>query len=118
VLEVVDRLLDVQAGDEPVVILQADEGPFPDAYRRNETNFDWLSATPDQVQQKFGILNALYLPGVDGGQAGVTPRLSPVNEFRVVFNAYFDADLPLLPDVTFLSPNNRRWSEFVEYPRP
>jgi hypothetical protein len=28
------------------------------------------------------------------------PRLSPVNSFRVVFNTYFGARLPLLPDRT------------------
>jgi hypothetical protein len=70
------------------------------------------------VQEKFGILNAYYLPGVDPASAGLNDRISPVNSFRIVFNAYFGADLPLLPDQTYLSPDKSRLYEFTLYPRP
>lgn len=118
VLTALDRLLDGPQDQQPIVILQADEGPWPVRFTVNERGFDWLSATPDEIQQKFGILNALHLPGVDAAAAGVTDSLSPVNEFRVVFNAYFQANLPLLPDVTYLSPDYARMYDFVRYDRP
>ena len=118
VLEVLDRLLAVPRGEEPVIILQADEGEFPVEYARSQVDFDWLRARPDQIQQKYGILNAFRLPGVDPRAVGVHDRITPVNAFRIVFNAYFDARLPLLPDITYLSPDYRRMFDFVPYERP
>jgi hypothetical protein len=41
-----------------------------------------------------------------------------VNAFRILFNAYFGADLELLPDVTYLSPDTDHMYDFVEYERP
>jgi hypothetical protein len=115
ILEMVDRLLDVPAGQEPVIILQADEGPYPDRFRTIGNPFQWFSATPEEVGQKFGILNALYLPGVDSRAAGMTDHTSPVNNFRIVMDAYFGADLPLLPDITYLSRDVYHPYELREY---
>jgi hypothetical protein len=118
VLAAIDELLDVPSGDEPVIILQADEGPFPARFASEERDFQWLEATPEELQQKFGILNAYHLPGVDPAELGFHERISPVNAFRIVFNAYFGADLPLLPDTVYLSPDFDRMYDFVEYERP
>jgi hypothetical protein len=117
VLAAIDALLDVPAGEEPIIILQADEGPWPTAFSRNQRHFQWLDASAEEILQKFGILNAFHLPGVDAADAGITDRTSPVNEFRIIFNSYFGSDLPLLPDETYLSPDYARMYEFVEYPR-
>ncbi len=43
------------------------------------------------LKQKFGILNAFYLPDVDNDI--LYPTITPVNTFRVVFNLYFEAIL-------------------------
>jgi hypothetical protein len=119
ILSLVDRALDVPAADEPVIILQADEGPYPTRFADDPDEFDWLEdATPEEIFQKYGILNAMHLPGVDPEAAGVHDRMSPVNTFRIVFNAYFDADLPLLPDRVYLTPNFARMYDFTEYERP
>lgn len=114
VLAAVDRLLSDSI--DPIIILQADEGPFPAAFSEDQMHFDWLKATPEEISQKFGILNAIHLPGVDPADYGFTDRTTPVNEFRVVFNAMFGTDLPLLPDVTYLSPDYARMYDFVPYP--
>jgi hypothetical protein len=53
-------------------------------------------------------------PGTSAIPAG---RTSPVNEFRIVMNAYFDADLPILPDRVWLSPDYARMYDFVEHRR-
>jgi len=117
ILAMVDRLLDAPPGEEPIIILQGDEGPFPQRYRTIGAGFQWFSATEDEVAQKFGILNALHLPGVDGSTVGLTDRTSPVNNFRVVLDAYFGADLPLLPDVTYLSRDHANPYVLQEYRR-
>jgi hypothetical protein len=114
VLAAVDRLL--SDPNDPIIILQADEGPYPKAFTKDPKDFDWLSATPAEISQKFGILNAMHLPGVDPADFGFTEHTSPVNEFRIVFNAVFGADLPLLPDTTYLSPDYARVYDFVPYP--
>jgi hypothetical protein len=117
VLQMLDRLLAVPQAERPVIVLQADEGPFPDGYRFGGADFPWLEATPAEVAHKFGILNALHLPGIHPAESGVTDRTSPVNNFRIVLNAYFDADLPLLPDVSYLSTDHDRPYQLTEYPR-
>jgi hypothetical protein len=116
-LQLVDRMLDVPPGEEPIIVLQADEGPYPPRFQRERANFDWLTAQPDELLEKYGILNALYLPGVDPEAAGIHPRLSPVNTFRIVFAEYFGADLPILPDRVYLTPNYARMYDFVEHVR-
>ena len=119
ILQLVDRALDAPDGEEPVIILQADEGPYPPRFARERGTFDWLEqAEPDEILQKYGILNAMHLPGVDPAAAGIHDRLSPVNTFRIVFSEYFGADLPLLPDTVWLTPDYARMYDFTEYERP
>lgn len=84
------------APSPPVVIIQGDEGPYPQG--TGGDTFDWRTATHSRLLEKTGILNAYYLPGVD--TRSLYPGISPVNSFRVVFNTYFGASLPLLPDRT------------------
>jgi hypothetical protein len=118
ILDVVDQALDVPRSEEPMIILQADEGPYPGRFAREPETFDWLEATPEEIQEKYGILNAMYLPGVDAVDAGIHDGMSPVNTFRIVFNEYFGAELPLLPDRVYLTPSYARMYDFTEYERP
>lgn len=119
VLELVDQLRGTSDGENAIIILQADEGPYPDRFQRERAEFDWLDeATPDEVLEKHGILNAFHLPGVDADEAGIHDRISPVNTFRIIFNEYFGAGLELLPDVVYLSPDYSRMYDFTEYERP
>jgi len=78
---------------QPIVILQADEGPRPVA------NFTPRNSVGD-LRARFGILNAYYLPGVD--TSVLYPTITPVNSFRIVLNLYFDTNLELLPDRNFV----------------
>jgi hypothetical protein len=45
-------------------------------------------------------LLAYYLP--DNGNAKLYPNISPVNSFRLIFDQYFGANYPLLPDLTYI----------------
>jgi len=114
-LALIDRLLSDPT--DPVIALQSDEGPWPARFAEGWKTFDWLSATDEEISQKFAILNAIHLPnGVDPREHGFTDRTSPVNEFRIVFNAVFGADMPLLKDMTYLSPDFAHMYDFVPYP--
>lgn len=84
----------------PVIILQADEGPYPNRFLKDTTNFEWRQATRDELRQKFGILNAYYLPGVETTKV-LYPEITPVNTFRIIFNEYFKEQLPLLEDINY-----------------
>lgn len=89
-------ILDVPADEQPIVVLQADEGPQPRRYDSDEGGFRWDLATPEELDEKFGILNAFFLPGPEAPMP--YDGISPVNAFRLVLGGYFGADLPLLPD--------------------
>ena len=84
----------------PVIILQSDEGPYPDDFRKDTANFEWRQATKDELREKFGILNAYYLPGVETKNV-LYPEITPVNSFRIVFNEYFKEQLPKLDDFSY-----------------
>ena len=44
--------------DRPVILIQADEGPYPD---RDET-VAWQDAPAEELRIKTGIFNAYYFP--------------------------------------------------------
>jgi hypothetical protein len=67
----------------PVIILQGDHGMHLFTYSRLDN------------------LMAYYLPGV--AKNLVYPSITPVNTFRLVFNAYFDGRYPLLKDASYQS---------------
>ena len=102
----VDRLLDRPEDEQPIIIIQADEGPYPTAYARNTITYDWSTASSEELEIKYGILDAMYLPGAEAPV--LPPSMSSVNTFRLVLGAYFGADLPLLPDRSFTSASKLR----------
>ncbi|HEY1332121.1 MAG TPA: sulfatase-like hydrolase/transferase [Actinomycetota bacterium] len=87
----VDALLSRPPERQPVIVIQSDEGPYP-----GEPTSWSASPNPITLEQKFDILNAYYLPGLE--RTGLYPTVTPVNTFRVILDSYFGAQLPLLPD--------------------
>jgi hypothetical protein len=59
VLDWLDALFAVPADQRPIVIIQADEGPFPPNYVQHEAVFDWTTATPEEHEHKYGIQSAI-----------------------------------------------------------
>jgi hypothetical protein len=118
-LEVIDTIVaGVEPGEpDPIIILAADEGPWPPGFRADQEDFQWLEASDEDIAWKFGILNTYRMPGVDLEALGFYDRISPVNAFRILFNAYFGTHYDPLPDVTYLSPDYDHMYDFVEYPR-
>jgi len=90
-LEVVDAILG-HSLVPPIIILQGDHGPG--------SRFDMLSLERVScLRERFSIFNAYYFP--DQKYDSLHPTITPVNSFRVIFNAYFGADLPLLDDRSY-----------------
>ncbi len=107
-----EPLLALPEAQRPIIIIQADEGPYPPRYSANTVRFDWTKATPDELEVKYGILNAMLLPGIDSSV--VYPTISPVNTFRLLFDRYFGANLPLLPDRSYTSAGKLRPYDFTD----
>lgn len=93
----VDSLLGAYPADNPpVIVIQGDEGPYPARTQPHE--FEWRTATDEEISEKMRILNAIYAPGCEGR---FYPSLTPVNTFRILLNCYFGAALEPLPDRSY-----------------
>jgi hypothetical protein len=112
ILELIDDLLDVPEADRPVILLQADEGPGPVGWNPNTPeHYDWTKAPQETLEEKFGLFVAFHAPDLE---ADLYPQISPVNNFRLMFNHYFDAELPLLPDRSFVFRNELEPYRFID----
>jgi len=89
-----------------VIIIQADEGPFP----KRDGKIPWQNASADELRIKTGILNAYYFPGKD--YSGLWQDITPVNTYRVLFNTYFGTRLPRLEDRIYAFPFDNNLYEF------
>ena len=87
---VVERLI-ADSPRPPVILLISDHGPN---LRKGLTG-------PEQHHVRLSNLTAMYLPGAPAGY--LPADATPVNHLRRVFNLYFDAGLPILPDRYFVS---------------
>ena len=98
----------LQNGDQepPIILIQADEGPFP----TRDYRIPWQEASVDELRIKSGILNAYYFPGQD--YSALREDITPVNSYRILFNTYFGANFPLLPDRIFFFPNDANLYEY------
>lgn len=117
ILKLIDHLQS-GSGKKPVIILQADEGPWPEKYAGDEIGFlgrdvtsvNWLQVSPDELREKMAILNAQYLPDLEGLQ--IPEDTTPVNTFRRVLMHYFDVPINELPDRNYIYESSARLYQF------
>jgi hypothetical protein len=98
--EFVEPLLALPPEEQPIIILQADEGPYPTRYAGGRDAFDWDTATNEELLIKFEVLNAMYLPGPEG-EAALPDGITLVNTFPEIFARYFGILVPRASDRTF-----------------
>jgi hypothetical protein len=72
------------SGRPPVIIVQGDHGP---------------QIAGESKKLRMGMFSAFYLPGPKRVQLPST--LSPVNNFRIILDNYFDTQLELLPNKNY-----------------
>ena len=104
VLEAVSAL--ASRPDEPIVIVMSDHG--------SESRLDWADSSKSDLQERFSNFFAWRTPS----RESVFPSdITPVNLFPILFDAYFDAAIPLQDAHFFLSPIHNKF-EFTEIPDP
>jgi len=84
-MRIIDEILE-KSTTPPIIILQADHGSGM------LTDFNSLENTC--LKERFSPFSAYYLPNLDKDL--IPEDITPVNIFRIVFNEYFETDLPLL----------------------
>ena len=93
--KLVNKLLEGPEASRPVVVIQADEGPYSGLVPENATR-----VSLKKLKQKMFVMSAIYLPGVRNPP--LYPMFSNVNTFRMIFNLYFGTHYSLLPDRSFV----------------
>ncbi len=91
--QMIDTIMKAPGGPS-IIIVQGDHGPA--------TKFIPFQYPEAYLKERFGILNAYYLPRCKPDC--LYSSISPVNSFRVILNHYFHASLPLLPDKSYYAP--------------
>jgi len=94
ILQAIDSIL-AYSTPPPIIIIQGDHG--------GGSHLDPSSLDASCMFERVSILNAYYMPGEKTDL--LYPSISPINSFRVILNAYFGTDYPLLPDRTYYSPH-------------
>ena len=110
ILDLIDGL--IARDPEAVIVLQSDEGPWPERYAGDEitdfggdvTSVDWRTVPPDELREKIAILAAMRLPGRPS--AVIADDFSPVNTFRIILREYFGQPLPDLEPRTWVFEND------------
>jgi hypothetical protein len=106
-MALLDKLLSGPVESHPVIVLQSDEGPYPGIPGRWTRN-----PRPETLKRKFRNLSAYYVPGL--ANSGLYQTITPVNSFRLIFNSYFNAGFPLLPDKNFGFRNLNHIRDFID----
>ncbi len=83
VLDAVDTIL-AESETPPIIVIQGDHGA-------------WMQPK----DRRMWIFNAYYLPEHEDE---LYPTISPVNTFRLIFNAYFGGNYEMLEDISYFSP--------------
>jgi len=117
-LQVLVKRIKEQSAREAIIILQADEGPWPQRIAGDEqyvgmdtTPVRWATLSPQELREKMAIFHAIHLPG--GKKALRLPMtMTPVNTFRLILSRWFGADLPPLKDESYIYLDNQRIFSF------
>lgn len=104
-----------KSNGQAVVVLQADEGPYP--VQLNDQNFsqqsvddelqtvDMRSWSTTDLKMKFGNLAAYHIPAAK--PADLAAGADSVDVFRLIFNSYFGTKFNYLPQCYYAYPNGR-----------
>ena len=92
IAETIKEIL-ARSAEPPIIVLQADHGPG--------ARLSWLGLEHSDPRERMSILNAYHLPG--GREELLYDTITPVNSFRLIFNAYFGTNYEMLDDTSYFS---------------
>lgn len=93
---IIDNIL-ISTRPPPIIVIQGDHGP--------KMLMDWEAIEDSCLKEASSILNAYYLPGLRPDW--LYPSITPVNTFRIILNHYFNSNLNLIEDKTYISETIR-----------
>jgi hypothetical protein len=88
----INEIMDVSEGNA-IIIIQSDHG--------SNSRLNLKSAVNSNIVERFGILNAIYIPA-DFPRFGLEKSMSSVNTFRIVLANIFGLNLPPLENHAFI----------------
>jgi hypothetical protein len=100
--QAVDRIL-ATSPTPPIILIQGDHGPG--------SHFDSAADRPNDVVERFGILNACLVP--ESARSRIGPCITPINTMRAVLDAALGTKLGPIEDRSFYSSFARPY-EFIE----
>jgi hypothetical protein len=83
----------------PVIVLQSDHGPAA-SFTRNWKDA-WSQPTTENLNERLSILSAVHLP--PGARNGLYEEMTPVNTFRVLFDAVLGLEYERMEDRSYFS---------------
>ena len=96
-IETIDKIL-LESDSPPIIILQGDHGTNTLLKKYGD---DWDNQNDESITERMSIFNAYYLP-VQNTEL-IYDSITPVNSFRLILNAYFNANYELLEDKSYFS---------------
>ncbi len=114
ILETIDQQLRRRGatGRKLLFVIQADEGPYPKSMRDAPKAVDFSLMSRRELKMKTGIINALLLP--EDLRRNVPNLTTPVNNWRIIFDALTGSKMNLLPDKVFIYPTDKKIFDFCE----
>ncbi len=106
-IEAIKRILSEDHTD-PIILLQADHGH---GYILGDHLLSKARPPHAFLQAQFGILFASRFP--DDVKVPFYDGMTPINEFRILFNALFGANMPILEDRQYFTKITEPWN-FIE----
>ena len=97
IIETIDKIL-LESDSSSIIILQGDHGTSTLLKKYGDS---WDSPNDESIAERMSIFNAYYLP--DQNTDLIYDSITPVNSFRLILNAHFNANYELLEDKIYFS---------------
>jgi hypothetical protein len=98
-VQVLVKEIFARSATAPIIIFQADHGTASGMYEPGSGG--WNNPTPSKLRERLRIFSAFYLPG--DAKNDLYDTISPVNNFRFIFNHYLDGNFEMLEDRSYYS---------------
>lgn len=110
-LDLVDRLVTGDPANDPIIVIQSDEGPHPEEQYAAAGAINWLEVDRSAREEKLRTFSAWYTPELDEEPP---EDLTGINTWRFLLSRYFGADLEPLDDRVWVFRDETHLYDFTE----